>query len=122
MVKKITSYIKNASQKKVAWTIAIILTGIIVLGSIFGPGTKEVEANEDTSGYSTLPGWSAGYRYYFDMDEDEKSHIRLFSKYKQKDGNTFKLGWDRQTGKDLNQFDTNIDDDGVIFFEQEFKF
>jgi len=122
MVKKITSYIKNASQKKVAWTIAIILTGIIVLGSIFGPGTKEVEANEDTSGYSTLPGWSAGYRYYFDMDEDEKSHIRLFSKYKQKDGNTFKLGWDRQTGKDMNQFDTNIDDDGVIFFEQEFKF
>ena len=122
MVKKITSYIKNASQKKVAWTIAIILTGIIVLGSIFGPGTKEVEANEDTSGYSTLPGWSAGYRYYFDMDEDEKSHIRLFSKYKQKDGNTFKLGWDRQTGKDINQFDTNIDDDGVIFFEQEFKF
>ena len=122
MVKKITSYIKNASQKKVAWAIAIILTGIIVLGSIFGPGTKEVEANEDTSGYSTLPGWSAGYRYYFDMDEDEKSHIRLFSKYKQKDGNTFKLGWDRQTGKDLNQFDTNIDDDGVIFFEQEFKF
>ena len=122
MVKKITSYIKNASQKKVAWTIAIILTGIIVIGSIFGPGTKEVEANEDTSGYSTLPGWSAGYRYYFDMDEDEKSHIRLFSKYKQKSGDTFKLGWDRQTGKDLNQFDTNIDDDGVIFFEQEFKF
>ena len=122
MVKKITSYIKNASQKKVAWTIAIILTGIIVIGSIFGPGTKEVEANEDTSGYSTLPGWSAGYRYYFDMDEDEKSHIRLFSKYKQKNGNTFKLGWDRQTGKDMNQFDTNIDDDGVIFFEQEFKF
>ena len=122
MVKKITSYIKNASQKKVAWTIAIILAGIIVLGSIFARGTKEVEANEDTSGYSTLPGWSAGYRYYFDMDEDEKSHIRLFSKYKQKDGNTFKLGWDRQTGKDMNQFDTNIDDDGVIFFEQEFKF
>ena len=122
MVKKITSYIKNASQKKVAWTIAIILAGIIVLGSIFGPGTKEVEANEDTSGYSTLPGWSAGYRSYFDMAEDAKSHIRLFSKYKQKDGNTFKLGWDRQTGKDMNQFDTNIDDDGVIFFEQEFKF
>ena len=120
--KSIISTIKNTSQTKVAWTIAIILAGIIILGSIFGPGTKEVEANEDTSGYSTLPGWSAGYRYYFDMDEDEKSHIRLFSKYKQKDGNTFKLGWDRQTGKDLNQFDTNIDDDGVIFFEQEFKF
>ena len=122
MVKKITSYIKNASQKKVAWAIAISLTGIIVLGSIFGPGTKEVEANEDTSGYSTLPGWSAGYRYYFDMEEDQKSHMRLFGKYKQSDGDTFKIGWDRQTGKDLNQFNTNIDDDGVIFFEQEFKF
>jgi len=73
-------------------------------------------------GHSTLPGWSAGYRYYFDMDQDEKSRIRLFSKYKYKDGNSFTLGWDRQTGKDLNQFDTNIDDDGVIFFEQEFKF
>ena len=120
MVKKITSYIKNASQKKVAWTIAIILAGIIVLGSIFGPGTKEVEANEEVR--STLPGWSVGYRYYFDMDEDEKSHIRLFSKYKQKNGDTFKLGWNRQTGKDMNQFETNIDDDGVIFFEQEFKF
>ena len=73
-------------------------------------------------GHSTLPGWSAGYRYYFDMDEDQKSRIRLFSKYKYKDGNSFQIGWDRQTGKDLNQFDTNIDDDGVIFFEQEFKF
>ena len=72
--------------------------------------------------YSTLPGWSAGYRYYFDMDEDQKSRIRLFSKYKYKEGNSFQLGWDRQTGKDLNQFNTNIDDDGVIFFEQEFKF
>ena len=80
MVKKFK--IKDLSEKKVAWIIAGILTAIIILGSIFGPGTKEVEANEDTSGYSTLPGWSAGYRYYFDMDEDE----------------------------------------GVIFFEQEFKF
>ena len=46
----------------------------------------------------------------------------MFGKYKQVNGNTFKLGWDRQTGKDMNQFETNIDDDGVIFFEQEFKF
>ena len=116
--KKITSI----GQKKVAWIIAGIITAIIVFGSIFGPATKEAEAAEATSGYSTLPGWSAGYRYYFDMDEDEKSHIRLFGKYKQADGETFKIGWDRQTGKDMNQFDTNIDDDGVIFFEQEFKF
>ena len=77
---------------------------------------------QSEEGHSTLPGWSAGYRYYFDMDEDEKSRIRLFSKYKYKDGNSFTFGWDRQTGKDINQFNTNIDDDGVIFFEQEFKF
>ena len=77
---------------------------------------------QSEEGHSTLPGWSAGYRYYFDLDEDQKSRIRLFSKYKYKDGNSFKFGWDRQTGKDINQFNTNIDDDGVIFFEQEFKF
>ena len=56
------------------------------------------------------------------MDEDEKSKLRLFGKYKQTDGDSFKIGWTRETGKDLNQFKTNIDDDGVIFFEQEFKF
>jgi len=77
---------------------------------------------QSEEGHSTLPGWSIGYRYYFDMNEDEKSRIRLFSKYKYKDGNSFKFGWDRQTGKDINQFNTNIDDDGVIFLEQEFKF
>ena len=48
--------------------------------------------------------------------------MRLFGKYKQVSGNTFKFGWDRETGKDMNQFNTNIDDDGIIFFEQEFKF
>ncbi len=120
MAKK-TNIIDKLGQKKIAWIIAGILTAIIVLGSIFGPGTKETEAAENI-GHSTLPGWSAGYRYYFDMDEDQKSRIRLFSKYKYKDGNSFKLGWDRQTGKDINQFATNIDDDGIIFFEQEFKF
>jgi hypothetical protein len=56
------------------------------------------------------------------MDEDEKSKLRLFGKYKQKSGDTFRVGWDRQVGKDLNQFEMNPDDDGVIFFEQEFKF
>ena len=119
MAKK-TNIIDKLGKKKIAWIIAGILTAIIVLGSIFGPGTKEAESNEEVR--STLPGWSAGYRYYFDMDEDEKSRIRLFSKYKYKDGNSFKLGWDRQTGKDINQFAANIDDDGIIFFEQEFKF
>ena len=103
---------------KKSWIVVGVITAIIVLALLFGK-PKPAEANE---GYSTLPGWSVGYRYYFDMDEAEKSHIRLFSKYKQKDGDSFKIGWDRQTGKDLNQFNTNIDDDGVIFFEQEFKF
>ena len=119
MAKK-SKIISKITEKKVAWIIAGIIAAIIVLGSIFGPSTKEAESNEEVR--STLPGWSAGYRYYFDMDEDEKSHIRLFGKYKQTDGDSFKIGWDRQTGKDLNQFNTNIDDDGVIFFEQEFKF
>ena len=109
-------------KKKIAYIIAAILAGIIIIGSIISVPSKEAESAEATSGYSTLPGWSAGYRYYFDMDEDQKSHMRFFGKYKQSDGNSFQIGWDRQTGKDLNQFNTNIDDDGVIFFEQEFKF
>ena len=113
---KITSKI---TEKKIVWIIAGIIATIIILGSIFG-SSKEAEATEEAR--STLPGWSAGYRYYFDMEENEKSKLRLFGKYKQKDGDAFKIGWDRQTGKDLNQFDLNIDDDGIVFFEQEFKF
>ena len=118
MAKKIKTEATTNKTKKIAYIIAAILVGIILIGSIFGPSTKEAEANDSIQ----TGQWSAGYRYYFDMDEDEKSHIRLFSKYKQKSGDTFKLGWNRQTGKDMNQFETNIDDDGVIFFEQEFKF
>ena len=121
MAKKVKTNTKSTTHKMV-WIIAFIILGVIVIGSIFSLSTKKAEAVNATSGYSTLPGWSAGYRYYFDMDEDQKSHIRLFGKYKQSDGDTFSIGWDRQTGKDLNQFNTNIDDDGVIFFEQEFKF
>jgi len=75
---------------------------------------------QEKKGFSTLPGWSAGYRYYLDLDEDEKSKLRLFGKFKQKSGNTIKFGWDKQTGRNLNDWDP--DDDGVIFFEQEFKF
>jgi|TARA_R110002020_G_scaffold145974_1_gene320377 hypothetical protein len=104
---------------KMFWIAIIIVAGIIIGGSIFMKPSTEAEANETVTATGQ---WSAGYRYYFDMDEDEKSKLRLFGKYKQASGNTFKLGWDRQTGKDMNQFDTNIDDDGVIFFEQEFKF
>jgi hypothetical protein len=117
MVKKVKTN-KKRSKKKVAWFITGVITTVIILGSIFSCALDAKAAN----GYSTLPGWSGGYRYYFDMDEDEKSKLRLFGKYKQVSGNTIKFGWDRQTGKDINQFDSNVDDDGIIFFEQEFKF
>jgi len=110
---------KNKTEKN-ALIIALVLLGIIILGSIITKPTKEAAANEEIR--STLPGWSAGYRYWYDMDENEKSKLRLFGKYKQRSGDTFKIGWDRQVGKDLNQFELNPDDDGVIFFEQEIKF
>ena len=72
--------------------------------------------------YSTLPGWSAGYRYYFNMDVSPQSRLRLFGKYKQRNGDSIKFGWDKQTGKDLNQFSSSYDSNGVLFLEQEFKF
>ena len=72
--------------------------------------------------YSTLPGWSAGYRYYFNMDVSPQSRLRLFGKYKQRSGDTIKFGWDKQTGKDFNQFSFTYDDSGILFLEQEFKF
>ena len=56
-------------------------------------------SNEKKKGFSTLPGWSAGYRYDLDLDEDEKSKLRLFGKYKQKSGSTIKFGWDKQVGR-----------------------
>ena len=88
---------------------------LIVLFSL-----KSLAQETKKKGFSTLPGWSAGYRYYLDLDEDEKSKLRLFGKFKQKSGSTIKFGWDKETGRNLN--DWNADDDGVIFFEQEFKF
>jgi len=53
----------------------IVVTFLLFLTLSFSVQSEE--------GHSTLPGWSAGYRYYFDMDEDQKSHMRLFGKYKQ---------------------------------------
>ena len=113
MAKKVK---ETKDNKKIAYIIAAILLGIIILGSIISKPTKEAEANE---GSGT---WSGGYRYYYDMDESDKSKLSLFGKYKQADGDAFKIGYDRQVGKDLNQFEINPDDDGVVFFEQEFKF
>ena len=92
----------------------ILLIPILFLTFSFPLQSEEVR--------STLPGWSAGYRFYYDMDEDQKSKLRLFGKYKQRNGDAIKFGWDKQTGKDLNQFSLNPDDDGIIFIEQEWKF
>ena len=117
MAKKV---LPKKDHNKIALIIALVLLGIIILGSIITKPSKEAEANEEVR--STLPGWSAGYRYWYDMDENEKSKLRLFGKYKQRSGDTFKIGWDREVGKDLNQFEINPDDDGIIFFEQEIKF
>ena len=66
-------------------------------------------------GYSTLPGWSAGYRLYldianFDHFDDDLNKLRLFGKYKQTNGNVVKFGIDGSS------------DSAVLFFEQEFKF
>ena len=30
-------------------------------------------SEEKEKGFSTLPGWSGGYRYYYDLDEDQES-------------------------------------------------
>lgn len=56
------------------------------------------------------------------MDESDKSKLRLFGKYKQADGDAFKIGYDRQVGKDLNQFEINPDDDGVVFLNKSLNF
>ena len=69
----------------------------------------------DRRGYSTLPGWSAGYRLYLDLTnfnyyDDDRGKVRLFGKYKSPKGNVIKFGIDGNS------------DFGVFFLEQEFKF
>ena len=44
MAKKTKTEATTNKTKKIAYIIAAILVGIIVLGSIFGPSTKEAEA------------------------------------------------------------------------------
>jgi len=83
----------------------------IILLMIF---SFDVFAEENKQGFSTLPGWSAGYRYYLDMDDSNDDKIRLFGKYKQTSGSTVKFGADIKY-RDSSQ-------NGVLFFEQEFKF
>ena len=80
------------------------------------------------TGYSTLPGWSAGYRYKFDSDTHDLSKLRLFLKRKSSAGHIVKLGWERQTGAFPNFFKSgtingsSFNNTGIFFIEQEIKF
>ena len=80
------------------------------------------------TGYSTLPGWSAGYRYKFDSDTHDLSKLRLFLKRKSRGGHIIKLGWERQTGAFPNFFKSgtingaSFNNTGIFFIEQEIKF
>mgnify|MGYP001281625213 FL=1 len=79
-------------------------------------------------GFSTLPGWSAGYRYNLNADDKSATKIRLFIKRKSLTGNVVKLAWERRTGHLPNFFKTGtIDGDslnrwGTMYIEQEIKF
>ena len=80
------------------------------------------------TGYSTLPGWSAGYRYKFDSDTHDLSKLRLFLKRKSRAGHIIKLGWERQRGAFPNFFKSgtingaSFNNTGIFFIEQEIKF
>ncbi len=80
------------------------------------------------SGVVSANDWSGGYRYYYDGDDKYKSKLRLFGKYKDMRGHAVKFGWERQTGVIPNFTRTGtydghkLDDFGVMFIEQEFKF
>ena len=80
------------------------------------------------NGYSTLPGWSAGYRFDFNVDTQELSKLRLFMKRKSRVGHIVKFGWERQTGTWPNFFKSGtingvpLNNIGVVFIEQEIKF
>ena len=82
----------------------------------------------DRNGYSTLPGWSGGYRYTFDVDTQDLSRVRLFIKRKSRAGHIVKMGWERQTGAIPNFFKSgtingaSFNNTGIFFIEQEIKF
>ena len=82
----------------------------------------------DRRGYSTLPGWSAGYRFDFNIDTKGLSKLRLFMKRKSRAGHIVKFGWERQTGVYPNLFKTgtidgiSFNNTGIVFLEQEIKF
>jgi len=82
----------------------------------------------DRRGYSTLPGWSAGYTYSFNVDTQNLSGLRLFMKRKSRAGHVVKFGWERITGAYPNFFKygtidgVSFDNTGILFIEQEYKF
>tara|TARA_B100000749_G_C18426741_1_gene466061 strand:- start:637 stop:1074 length:438 start_codon:yes stop_codon:yes gene_type:complete len=89
---------------------------------------QELAATPKKKGFSTLPGWSAGYRYNLNADDKSATRIRLFLKRKSIVGNVIKLAWERRTGHIPNFFRTGTIDGnslnkwGTIYLEQEFKF
>ena len=90
--------------------------------------TQDLSVPSKTKGFSTLPGWSAGYRYNLNADDKSATRMRLFLKKKSVTGNVVKVAWERQTGQIPNFFKTGtIDGDslnkwGTIYIEQEIKF
>ena len=50
-------------------TISALVLGLFLI-------TPTLAQEPKKKGFSTLPGFSAGYRYYYDLDEDEKSKLR----------------------------------------------
>jgi len=110
---------KNNLKTKLFKCALGIVIGLIGIGIVLHYDLDAM-AQENNKGYSTLPGWSFGYKFNLDLDESKDSKLRLFGKYKEKDGTSYKLGWDKKTGTNLN--DWNEDQDGVIFFEHEIKF
>ena len=101
---------KNNLKTKLLKCALGIVIGLVGIGIVL---KYDLEAKAD--GYSTLPGWSAGYKLYLDMTDfdyydDDQGKLVLFGKYKHPNGNIVKFGIDGSS------------DSAVLFFEQEFKF
>ena len=104
--------IKNLNDTLVGRSFILFLITMLICAMIFMLHSV-ANAEEKKNGYSTLPGWSVGYRYFFDLDDNDDDKLRLFGKYKQRTGNVIKFGIDIK-------HDRNSVDGGAIFIEQEF--
>ena len=105
--------IKNLQDTLVGRSFILFLITMLICAMIFMLHSV-ANAGEKKKGYSTLPGWSAGYRYLFDLDNNDDDKLRLFGKYKQRSGNIIKFGIDIKHRNSVKN--------GAIFIEQEFKF